>query len=82
MAGKTVSETVAAVLDSPGVQVLIGELEQKRTIGRRGYGVRALFGACLVKSLYGFPTWSRTARLIRDHPGLQDVLGCVPSQAA
>ena len=82
MAGKNVPETIAASLDSPAFQVLIGELEQKRTVGRRGYGVRALLGACLVKSLYGFPTWSRTARLIGEHPGLQDALGGVPSQAA
>ena len=82
MAGRTVPETVAAALDSPEFQVMIGELEQKRTVGRRGYGVRALLGACLVKSLYGFPTWSRTARLIGEHQGLQEALGAVPSQAA
>ncbi|MCY4085410.1 MAG: hypothetical protein OXG37_00625 [Actinomycetia bacterium] len=49
---------------------MIGELEQKRTVGRRGYGARALLGACLVKSLYGLPTWTRTADLIGEHQGL------------
>ena len=82
MAGRTVPQTIAAALDSPELQVMIGELEHKRTVGRRGYGVRALLGACLVKSLYGFPTWSRTARLIGEHQGLQEALGAVPSQAA
>ena len=81
MAGKTVPQRIAAALDSPEIQVMIGELEQ-RTIGRRGYGVRALLGACFAKALYGFPTWSRTARLIREHQGLQDALGYVPSQSA
>ena len=82
MAGRTVPETVAAALDSPEFQVLIGELEQKRTVGRRGYGVRALLGACLVKSLYGFPTWSRTVRLIGEHGALQEALGGTPSEWA
>ena len=80
--GRTPVRTLSRALDSPEVQVLIGELEQKRTIGRRGYGVRALLGACLVKSLYGFPTWSRTARLIEEHQALQETLGAAPSQAA
>ena len=66
-------------LDSPELQVLIGELEQKRTIGRRGYGARALVGACLVKSLYALPTWSRTAQLIGEHQALQEALGGAPS---
>lgn len=82
MAGRTVPETVVAALDSPEFQGLIEELEQLRWIGRRGYGARALVGACLVRSLYGFPTWSRTARLIGEHQGLQDALGGAPSQWA
>ena len=48
----------------------------------RGYGSRALLGACLVKSTYGFPTWSRTVRLIREHQALQDALGAASSQWA
>ena len=79
MAGRTVPETIAAALDSPELQILIGELEQKRTVGRRGYGVRALIGACLVKSLYALPTWSRTSRLIGEHQGLREALGGAPS---
>lgn len=50
--------------------------------GRRGYGARMLVGACLVKSLYGLPTWTRTASLIADHPGLQEALGGCPSLSA
>ena len=79
MAGKTVPETISAALDSPELQVLVGELEQKRTVGRRGYGIRALIGACLVKSLYALPTWSRTSRLIGEHQGLREALGGAPS---
>lgn len=33
----------------------------------------------LIKSLYAIPTWSRTARLVAEHAGLQEVLGCQPS---
>jgi hypothetical protein len=47
--------------------------------GRKGYGARALVGACLVKALYGLPTWTRVASLLADHPGLQDALGGCPS---
>ncbi len=38
-----------------------------------------MVGMALVKSLYAIPTWSRTARLIAEHPGLQAVLDCAPS---
>ena len=82
MAGRTVPETIAAALDSPEIQGLIDGIEQLRWIGRRGYGARALVGACLVRSLYGFPTWSRVARLIGEHAALQDALGGAPSQWA
>jgi transposase len=33
----------------------------------------------LAKSLYAIPTWSRTARLVAEHAGLQAALGCAPS---
>ncbi|MCY4086080.1 MAG: transposase [Actinomycetia bacterium] len=82
VAGRSLARTLSQILDSPEIQVLIGELEQKRSIGRRGYGVRALLGACLVKSLYWLLTWTRTADLIREHQGLQDVLGGAPSEWA
>ena len=72
---------IGTLLDSPEVAALIVELDALRGMnkGRRGFGSRALVGACLVKSLYGLPTWTRTASLIADHPGLQDALGGCPS---
>jgi IS5 family transposase len=36
----------------------------------------------LVKSLYAIPTWTRTARLIAEHAGLQAALGAAPSEWA
>lgn len=48
--------------------------------GRPGYGAQALLEACLIKSLYGLTTWSETARLVGDHPGLRSVLGGAPSR--
>jgi hypothetical protein len=47
--------------------------------GNRGYGTRALVGACLVKSLFNLATWTWVAALIAEHPGLQDALGGSPS---
>jgi len=47
--------------------------------GRKGYGARALLGACLVKSLFNLPTWTWVAALIAEHPGLQAALGGNPS---
>ncbi len=41
-----------------------------------------MVGACLVKSLYALPTWTRTARLIAEHRALADVLGGTPSHWA
>src|SRR5438105_8242906 len=38
--------------------------------------------ACLVKSLYAIPTWSRTARLIAEHRALADAIGGTPSKWA
>ena len=75
---------IGELLDSPEVAALIVELDALRGMnkGRRGYGARMLVGACLVKSLYGLPTWTRTASLIADHPGLQDALGGCPSLSA
>ncbi len=73
------AETVAALLDSPEVAELVSELDALRWTGRKGYGARALVGACLVKSVYAIPTWSRTAALIGEHAALQDALGGAPS---
>jgi Transposase DDE domain len=47
--------------------------------GRKGYGARALLGACLVKALFNLPTWTWVAALIAEHPGLQSALGGSPS---
>ncbi len=73
------AESVAVLLGSPELADLIAELDALRWTGRKGYGARALVGACLVKSLYAIPTWSRTAALIGEHAGLQDALGGAPS---
>jgi hypothetical protein len=81
VARRAAVDEIAALLDSPEVAALIAELDalRWRGRGRKGYGARALVGACLVKALYGLPTWTRTASLIEDHPGLQDALGGSPS---
>ena len=47
--------------------------------GRKGFGARALVGACLVKSLFALPTWTWVPALIAEHPGLQDAFGDTPS---
>jgi len=70
---------VAGLLDSPEIADLIAELEDLRWTGRKGYSIRSLVGACLVKSLYAIPTWSRTAALIAEHAALRDALGDAPS---
>jgi hypothetical protein len=80
VARRTVVSDVAALLDSSEVAALIAGIDgagDKR--GRKGYGARALVGACLVKSLFGLPTWTWVAALIAEHPGLQDALGGCPS---
>jgi hypothetical protein len=80
VARRTVVSDVAALLDSPEVAALIAGIDDtgdKR--GRKGYGARTLVGACLVKSLFGLPTWTWVAALIAEHPGLQDALGGCPS---
>src|SRR5437588_11789204 len=70
---------LSAVLDSPEIETLIVELEATRWTGRPGFPIRAMVGMALAKSLYAIPTWSRTARLVAEHPGLQSALGCAPS---
>jgi hypothetical protein len=79
VARRTVVSDVAELLDSPEISALIEELEALRWTGRKGFGARALIGACLTKSLFGIPTWTMTAALIAEHPGLQDALGGTPS---
>ena len=54
--------------------MLAADLDALCWTGRKGYGARALLGACLVKSLYAIPTWSRTAALIGEHATLAQAL--------
>jgi transposase, IS5 family len=71
--------TVERILDSPEVASLIRNIEGARWTGRKGYAVRALVGACLVKALYAIPTWSKTASLIAEHEALREALCGSPS---
>ena len=86
MANSTVAPSavnqVATLLDSDELSALVAELDELRWTGRKGYGTRTLLGACLVKSLYAIPTWTRVARLIAEHSALQDALGGTPSHWA
>jgi IS5 family transposase len=79
IARRTAVCDVAALLDSPEVAALIAELDALRWTGRKGFGTRALVGACLIKSLFALPTWTWVAALIAEHPGLQEALGSCPS---
>jgi hypothetical protein len=75
-------DQLSAVLDSPEIAGLIADIEALRWTGRPGYGVRAMVAMMLAKSLYALATWSRTARLVAEHPALAAVVGCQPSQWA
>jgi hypothetical protein len=80
VARRTVVSDVAALLDSPEIAALVVELESLRdSRGNKGYGARALVGACLVKSLFNLSTWTWVAALVKEHPGLQDALEGCPS---
>jgi hypothetical protein len=70
---------LAGLLDSPEIQALIQELEATRWTGRPGYPIRSVVGACLVKSLYAIPTWTRTVALIAEHAALRETCGAAPS---
>lgn len=74
-----VAETLSTILDSPEVTSLVDELEALRWTGRKGYPIRSLVGACLVKSLYAIPTWTKVAALVAEHAALREVLGDAPS---
>src|SRR5438067_6914649 len=78
VARRTAVSDVGSLLDSPEVAALIDALSPCGR-GRKGFGPRALVGACLVKALFALPTWTRVAALIAEHPGLQAVLGGSPS---
>src|SRR6266508_1681349 len=80
VARRTAVGDVAELLESPEISTLIEEIDASGDArGRKGYGTRALVGACLVKALFALPTWTRVAALIAEHPGLQAVLGDSPS---
>lgn len=80
VARRTVVADVAALLDSPEIAALIADLDAAGSPrGRKGYGAKALLGACLIKSLFSLPTWTFVAALIAEHPGMQDALGGCPS---
>jgi len=67
---------LARLLDSPEIGRLVEELEATRWTGRRGFPVRAMVGMCLIKAMFGLPTWTRVVALVVDHWKLQRVLGC------
>jgi hypothetical protein len=73
---------VAAILDSTEVAVLVRDIDGLKLRKRRGYGTRALIGACLVRTIYALPTWTRTVRLIEEHAALSDAIGGTPSEWA
>ncbi len=80
VARRTAVGDVAELLDSLEISALIEEIDASGDArGRKGYGARALVGACLVKGLFALPTWTRVAAMIAEHPGLQIVLGGSPS---
>jgi hypothetical protein len=79
---RSVAAEVVTILDSPEVAALVAELDALRFVGRRGYGSRALLGACIVKALYALPTWTRVTDLIAEHPGLSTAIGGTPSHWA
>jgi transposase len=67
---------LAALLDSPEIASLIGELDATRWTGRPGYPIRTMVGIALAKSMYAISTWTRTVRLVAEHTTLQTALGC------
>ena len=82
LARRSVAEDLSDILASPEVARLIDELQTTRWTGRPGYPLRAMIGMALAKSLYAFPTWTRTVALVREHPALAAVIapdGPVPS---
>ena len=80
VARRTAVGDVADLLNTPEVAALYAKLDALGDPrGRKGYGARALLGACLVKSLFALPTWTWVAALIAEHPGLQATLGDCPS---
>jgi transposase, IS5 family len=79
---RTAVQKLEAVLDSPEIAGLIEAIEALHWTGRPGYGVKAMVGMMLAKSIYGYSTWSKFAALVSEHDGLQAMIGCAPSQWA
>lgn len=73
---------ISRLLESPEIGALVDELDALRWTGRKGYGARTLVGACLVKTIYAIPTWTRTTALIAEHHALRDAIGGAPSEWA
>jgi Transposase DDE domain len=82
VAPRSAVSELSDLLTSPEIEALIAEVDELRWTGRRGYGARALVAACLVKSLYALPTWTKVAALIAEHEALHKVCGGAPSQWA
>ncbi len=61
---------------------LVRQIDGLRLRKRRGYGTRTLIGACLVRTIYALPRWTRTVQLIEEHAGLADAIGGTPSEWA
>lgn len=72
------AQGLSRLLASPEIVELITGLQGTRETGRPGYPIRAMVGMTLVKSLYSLPTWTRTVRLVAEHAGLRQALGCQP----
>jgi hypothetical protein len=82
VARRSVAEDLSTLLNSPEIGGLIDRLQETRQTGRPGYPLRSMVGMALAKSLYALPTWTRTVRLVREHPALAAVVapeGAVPS---
>jgi len=76
---RSVATTISDLLDSSEIVALCEERDALRWTGRKGYGSRALVGACLTKALYAIPTWTRTVALIAEQDTLGSALGGCPS---
>jgi hypothetical protein len=61
---------------------LIRDVDGLKLRKRRGYGTRTLIGACLVRTFYALPTWTRTVRLVEEHAALANAIGGTPSEWA
>jgi hypothetical protein len=82
VARRSVAENLSDILASSEISLLVDGLQTTRWTGRPGYPLRSMVGMALAKSLYAIPTWTRTVRLVREHPALAAVIapdGDVPS---